>query len=644
MNSRSRKEEHMRNIVILFFVVASLLCMAQPAFAEPLWRMEEQYTINALSVAEDGSKLAVGTQDATAVVLAADGTQLFEFAANNVVTGVALLRDGRLAVSSDDQHLYMIGPDGRTLWDLNFKRMVKALSAASGGSVLAVSTFRSKDVVLLNDQGETLGTASAEIDIQKIGVSPKGTWIAAAAADQYAYVFDAAGALQRKIPAVGDIVAIDVSDDALTAVGTSENKVYFYDEAGSLLGSMETKDVITAVKLSADGKYAAVADYSGNYYVTDAKGNELWSTKEAGPGRQAAFSSNGMLYTASGDGAVYAYNVESILESGAKSARMKQGLQIGGIAGGALAVVLGLWWTARYKPHILRRLWKDKLAYFMLAPSFALVFLFLYYPSFSGLYHSLFDWNPGGRSEFVGLANFRRMFNDPYVTKGVGNLLILIVTGLIKTIVPPLLVAELIYHLKSKKSQYVFRTAFVISMVVPSVGMLLVWQDMYDPSMGFINQFLELIGLGALAHPWLGDPNTALWAVIFMGFPFVGILQLLVLYSGLISISDEVIEAAKIDGAKTFRIIRSIHLPLLAGQFKLLIVLALIGIMQDFGSILIVTGGGPADSTYVPALQMYFAATKFNDLGYASALGVSMFVIILLITIVNMKLIKSNAE
>ena len=172
--------------------------------------------------------------------------------------------------------------------------------------------------------------------------------------------------------------------------------------------------------------------------------------------------------------------------------------------------------------------------------------------------------------------------------------------------------------------------------------MLLVWQNLYDPNVGLINNVLELIGLGSWAHGWLGDPNTALWALIFIGFPFVGILQLLVLYAGLLSIPNELVESAKMDGASLLRIIRSIHIPLLSGQFKFLIILTLIGIIQDFNGIMIVTGGGPMDSTYVPALQMYYAATKFNDLGYASALGVSMFLVILAITIVNMKLIKTD--
>lgn len=198
--------------------------------------------------------------------------------------------------------------------------------------------------------------------------------------------------------------------------------------------------------------------------------------------------------------------------------------------------------------------------------------------------------------------------------------------------------------MRSKKLQYGFRTAFTASMVIPGVAGLLIWQNFYDPNMGLFNHFLQLIGLGSWTHGWLGDPQTALWSLIFIGFPFVGILQLLVLYAGLLSIPLELMESARMDGAGLPRIIRSIHLPLLAGQFKFLIIMGLIGIIQDFNGILIVTGGGPMDSTYVPALQMYYAATKFNDLGYASALGVSMFAVILVITIINLKFIKQSDE
>ncbi|WP_148092022.1 carbohydrate ABC transporter permease, partial [Paenibacillus sp. 598K] len=149
----------------------------------------------------------------------------------------------------------------------------------------------------------------------------------------------------------------------------------------------------------------------------------------------------------------------------------------------------------------------------------------------------------------VGLANYERMLSDPYVAKGLGNLLLLLVAGLFKTVVPPLFVAELIYYLRSKRSQYWFRTGFVTSMIIPSVAGLLIWQNFYDPNVGLLNQALRAIGLGELAHSWLGDPGTAIWAIIFMGFPFIGILSLLIFYAGLIAIPQDMVESAKIDGA-----------------------------------------------------------------------------------------------
>ncbi|WJH32722.1 ABC transporter permease subunit [Paenibacillus sp. CC-CFT747] len=406
-------------------------------------------------------------------------------------------------------------------------------------------------------------------------------------------MYNREGELVVKTSISGSINSVSISDEGVAVVGSSEDKVVILDAGGNKLAELPAGDVITSVHITGGADYVAYADYSGKYYVGSLKGRELWSAKEAGAGRQIRFSPDGKhLYAASDKGAVYQYEVGHLLEKGKQAAFRQKAIQYGSIAAAVLLAVVLIFWTVKRTPHLYKRLWKDKYAYIMLLPSFSLLLVFLYYPSLSGLFHSLYDWNPGSRSTFVGLDNFRRMLDDPYVSKGTVNLLILVVTGLFKTLIPPLIVAELIYHLRNSKAQYLFRTSFVISMVIPSVGFLLVWQNLYDPNIGLINQILNIMGLGSFAHPWLGDADTALWAIIFMGFPFIGIMQLLVMYSGLIAISDEVIEAAKLDGAKSFRIIRSIHLPLLAGQFKLLIVLALIGIVQDFGSILIVTGGG----------------------------------------------------
>lgn len=636
----------MRAIKSILLVLLLLCLWIPPIYASvPIWTMEQGLTIKAMSISEDGEQVAVGTQNATAILLQQDGTQQFEFAAKNVVTGVALLNDGQMLVSSDDRHLYKLDAKGEEIWSRDFRKMIKNLSATPDGKRVIITLHNESVIRLLDEQGELLQEIPVGIAVKTAALSPNGQWLAAGAANQYAYMFGPSGEQLFQIPLDGDIQHVAVGDNGTLVVGSSNNKAVIYSSEGDSLGELVTKDKVTSVHITNDGAFVAAADYSGNYYVADEGGSLLWSTKEVGAGQQIRFSADGTrLFAGSDQGAVFQYEVGAVLAQGKQAAMTQKMLQIGAVVVSIVLIALLFLWLWRKKPHILQRLWRSKLAYAMLLPSFTLLIIFLYIPAFSGLIHSLYDWNPGARSEFIGLDNFRRMLNDPYVTKGVGNLLILIVTGLIKALIPPLIVAELIYHLRSKRSQYVFRTFFVISMVIPSVGMLLVWQDMYDPNIGLVNQVLRMIGLGSLSHAWLGDPNTALWAIIMMGFPFVGILQLLVLYSGLIAIPDEVIEAARIDGAKSFRIIRTIHLPLLAGQFKLLIVLELIGIIQDFGSILIVTGGGPADSTYVPALQMYFAATKFNDLGYASALGVSMFAIIMIITVINMKFIKTNTD
>ncbi|THF77971.1 ABC transporter permease subunit [Cohnella fermenti] len=629
-------------ILLTLALLLGLVPNAVSANAE--WAIEGAGDITSINSSEDGSRLAVGAHGSKAIVYDREGQPLYEKQTKNVVTDVKLLNDGTLLVASDDRHLYAYDSAGGTRWDVDMKRQVKSVSASEDGSVIAVVVQRSNDLLFVDGQtGETTGTAAIGTVMKTVRVSGNGEWIVAATADQFLHLVDKDGQVVRKFGAGGQIASIAVTDDGETAVGTNANEVELFDSEGKKAASFGTRDSVSAVAFSKDGKLLGAADLSGNFYIFDRSGKKLWEAKEGRAGRAVEFAPDGKtLYAGTDDGRILTLDVGSAVKDAESEARMKA------ILWSALAVVvlaaialLLLYMKKRGKLGIFRDIWRAKWIYLGLAPSFLLIFVFLYFPAFSGLFHSLYKWQPGGTTTFIGLDNFKRMIHDPYVTKGFGNLLILIVTGLIKTIIPPLIVAELIYHLCGKKLQYGFRTAFTASMVIPAVAGLLIWQNFYDPNMGLFNNFLQLIGLGSWAHGWLGDPKTALWALIFIGFPFVGILQLLVFYAGLLAIPGELTESAKMDGANLSRIIRSIHLPMLSGQFKFLIILALIGIIQDFNGIMIVTGGGPMDSTYVPALQMYYAATKFSDLGYASALGVSMFAVILVITVINMKFIKS---
>jgi ABC-type sugar transport system permease subunit len=236
------------------------------------------------------------------------------------------------------------------------------------------------------------------------------------------------------------------------------------------------------------------------------------------------------------------------------------------------------------------------------------------------------------------------MTQDRYLTIGIANMVILILAGAVKTLTFPLFVAEIIFHLRSRATQYWARTAFVVPTVVPAVATILVWRFIYDPNLGLANQFLKSVGLSAWTHSWLGEPGYALGAIIGIGFPWVGAFPLLVLYAGLIAIPAELLEAATVDGASPLRRIWSLHLPLLLSQVKLLLILVFIGGIQDFTGIFILTEGGPLDSTYVPGLELYFNATRFDRLGYASAIGVVLFIVIMAVTIVQLRFVRSATE
>jgi ABC-type sugar transport system permease subunit len=206
------------------------------------------------------------------------------------------------------------------------------------------------------------------------------------------------------------------------------------------------------------------------------------------------------------------------------------------------------------------------------------------------------------------------------------------------------LVAELLFNLRNDSHRYLFRTLFIAPIIVPGVVEILLWNNIYDPEIGLLNQALIRVGLDNLARVWYGDANVALGTIIFIGFPWVSPFSLLVLYGGLISISNEVFDAALVDGATGLRRLWHIDLPLLTSQFKLLIMLTFIASVQTFELVYLTTAGGPGMATYTPALELYYAAMRMDRFGYASAIGMVLFVIILAGTVINMRTIRSSVE
>jgi raffinose/stachyose/melibiose transport system permease protein len=265
--------------------------------------------------------------------------------------------------------------------------------------------------------------------------------------------------------------------------------------------------------------------------------------------------------------------------------------------------------------------------YLVLLPTLVVLGALAYYPSISGIWHSLYDWRPGYDSPFVGLDNYRAMLHDDLWWSSFRNLGIIFVASVTVMWVMPVIAAELVISLRSARLQHVFRILLIVPLAFPGVVTALVWSFMYDPNDGVINRFLRSVGLGSWAHNWVGDPNTALGALLAIGFPWVAGLPFLVMLATLQNIPTEVFEAAELDGAGRLRRLVHIDLPLMARQFKLLIFLAIVSTLHYGLAAYLVTSGGPDNSTQVPVLWIIGSAFQGQQWGYAAALSTTLFVI-----------------
>ncbi len=227
---------------------------------------------------------------------------------------------------------------------------------------------------------------------------------------------------------------------------------------------------------------------------------------------------------------------------------------------------------------------------------------------------------------------------------------------------PSIFTAVCIHRLKSDRMQYLYRVLFVIPMIIPTMVGLLIWKFFYDPNVGLLNSFLKWSGLdslliwmdssllhwGVFVEPfrpvWLGQPELIVPSLILWGFPWVGVVGVLIYLSGLQNISESVYEAADIDGISWWGKFVYIELPLIMSQIRLNIILMIIGTFQAFGLQLILLGpsGGPGNKGLTTGLYMFYSAFIEQKYGYACAIGLVLFAIILLFTIVNQKFIKTK--
>jgi raffinose/stachyose/melibiose transport system permease protein len=271
-----------------------------------------------------------------------------------------------------------------------------------------------------------------------------------------------------------------------------------------------------------------------------------------------------------------------------------------------------------------------RVAYLYVLPAFVIYAAFNLVPLVQGVNISFFDWDGITTGHWVGLQNYRAFFTDPLIRTSYAHVLVLIVFYSFLPIAIGLFLASSLSRMRIRGLTG-FRTLLFLPTVLTDVVVAVAWVWIYDPD-GPLNHFLNMIGLGHLARPWLGDFNTALPAVgifgTWGGFGFCMILFI----AGIMKIPTSLYEAARVDGANAIREFFAVTLPGLRHELTVVLVLTVIGALGTFDEIYVMTSGGPGNATTVPAFQVYTRAFLTNQVGLAAALGITLMLIVFVVS------------
>jgi multiple sugar transport system permease protein len=271
--------------------------------------------------------------------------------------------------------------------------------------------------------------------------------------------------------------------------------------------------------------------------------------------------------------------------------------------------------------------------YLFVSPWLVGFLVFTIGPIIASLYFSFNDYAIIAPPEWVGLANFRRLFaGDPLFWKSLWNTAYYVGIGVPLRIVFAFLLATLLNT--EVRGRLFYRISYYMPSIIPGVASAVLWLILLNPRLGLINLVLGLFGIPSIN--WLGNPQWSKPALILMSLWGVGGSMVLYL-AGLQGIPETLYEAADIDGASAWRKFWSVTIPLMTPTILYNLIMQIIGSFQVFGSAFIMTGGGPLNSTLFYMLHLYNFAFRFFKMGYASALAWVLFVIIILFTMLALR-------
>jgi multiple sugar transport system permease protein len=237
---------------------------------------------------------------------------------------------------------------------------------------------------------------------------------------------------------------------------------------------------------------------------------------------------------------------------------------------------------------------------------------------------------------FIGLDNYTRMLSDDRLLHAYRNTLIYVVAAVVLMTLLGLLLALMLNQRFPKPVTYVLRSAYFFPSLVGLVYVATIWQALFQKDTGIINYYLAQVG--SPRPDWLNSPNGSIATVIVVDvWRNVG-FGMLILLAALQDVPRELIDAARVDGANTWKVFRHVTLPAISPALFFVITITVIGAFQIYESVVVLTGGGPGDSSR--SVVMYIAEKGFQDfdMGYASAIAVSLFAAILVVTILQFRI------
>jgi multiple sugar transport system permease protein len=268
-------------------------------------------------------------------------------------------------------------------------------------------------------------------------------------------------------------------------------------------------------------------------------------------------------------------------------------------------------------------------------PFLAVFAAFLLWPVVYGVYLAFTDASLTGQGGgLTGFVNFGEALTDPMVWRTLLNTLYFTVASTIPLVILPLVMALLV-HL-GLPGQWLWRLAFFAPYLLPVTVVSLVWVWIFQPQLGLLNDWLGAVGLGPV--PWLQQGSSAMWGVVIATVWWTAGFNFLLYLAGLQNIPEHLYEAAALDGAGPWRTLRSITLPMLGRTTGLVVVLQLLSSLKVFDQIYQMTQGGPNNSTRSILLYVYDQGFSGYRLGYASAIANIFFVLVVVVSVVQLRL------